>query len=303
MNYKGFLLPLLFILSANYSTGQELEPRAFWIGPVKANAATFSYAYSTGDFATDASLPLEGIESKLNSLQAGYYHSLNFFGRFSNLTLTLPYTWGPTQGEALGDFQEVHLSGLGDPRLRFSVNLLGGPAMTVPEFQEFRRKPGTILGLAFRVQFPLGQYDSSRLVNLGSNRWAFKPQLGLIQPIKPDWLIELSVGSWFFTENKDFVGSVRQQDPLLDGQFHLIHRIGPGFWAAFDATYYWGGRTTVDGERRFDLQRNSYVGGTIAIPVRRGHHIKFTGNTGLSVDFGGDRTTFAVAYQYTWLGE
>jgi len=303
MNSRGFLLLLFFVLSANYSTGQELEPRAFWIGPVKTNAATFSYAYSTGDFAADASLPLEGVESKLNSLQAGYYHSLNFFGRSSNLTLTLPYTWGPTQGEVSGDFQEVHLSGLGDPRLRFSVNLLGAPAMTIPEFQEFRRRHRTILGLALRVQFPLGQYDSSRFVNLGSNRWAFKPQLGLIHPIKPDWLIELSVGSWFFTENKNFVGSVRQQDPLLDGEFHLIHRIGLGFWAAFDATYYWGGRTTIDGDKRFDLQRNFNAGGTIAIPVRRGHSIKFTANTGLSVDHGGDRTTFAVAYQYTWIGE
>ena len=303
MNYKSSLLPLLFILSANYSTAQELEPRAFWISPVKANAATFSYAYSTGAFAADASLPVEGIESKLNSLQVGYYHSLNFFGRSSNLTLTLPYTWGPTQGEVLGDFQEVNLSGLGDPRLRFSVNLLGAPAMTVPEFQEFRRRHRTILGLALRVQFPLGQYDSSRVVNLGTNRWTFKPKLGLIHPIRPDWLIELSVGSSFFTENEDFAGSVRQQDPLLGSELHLIYRIDLGFWAAFDATYYWGGQTTVDGEKRFDLQRNLNVGGTIAIPVRRGHSIKFTGNTGLSVDYGGDRTTFAAAYQYTWIGE
>jgi hypothetical protein len=303
MNPRALLLLLFLVAPVTFSRGQELEPRAFWIGPVKTNAATFSYAYSTGDFAFDPSVPVEGVESTVNSLQAGYYHSLNFFGRSSNLTLTLPYAWGPSQGEVLGDFQQVHLSGLGDPRLRFSVNLLGAPAMTIPEFQEFRRKHRTILGLAFRVQFPLGQYDPNRLVNLGSNRWAFKPQLGVIHPIKPDWLIELSVGSWFFTENRDFVGSVRQQDPLLDGQFHLIHRIGLGFWAAFDATYYWGGRTTVDGEKRFDLQRNMNAGGTISIPVARGHNIKFTGNTGLSIDYGGDRTTFAVAYQYTWLGE
>ena len=302
MNSRVSLLPLLIILAAGYSMGQELEPRAFWISPVKANAATFSYAYSRGDFAADPSLPIEGVESKVNSLQAGYYHSLSFFGRSANLTLTLPYMWGPTWGSIAGEFKKVYSSGLGDPRLRFSVNLLGAPAMKAPEFQKFRRTHGTVLGLAVRVQFPLGQYDPSRVVNLGSNRWGFKPQLGLIHPIKPDWLIELSLGAWFVTENKDFVGAVRQQDPLLDGEFHLVYRIDLGFWASFDATYYWGGRTTVNGEEQFDLQRNVNAGGTIAIPVRRGHSIKFTANKGLSVDFGGDRTIFAVAYQYTWLG-
>lgn len=303
MNSKVLLLPLFIVLSGSYGRGQELEPRAFWIGPVKTNAATFSYAYSAGDFAADSSLPIEGVESRVSSFQAGYYHSLSFFGRSANLTLTLPYTWGPTRGEIAGDYKEVYSSGLGDPRLRFSVNLFGAPAMKVPEFQKFRRTHRTIVGFSFRVQFPLGQYDSNRVVNLGSNRWAFKPQLGLIHPIKPDWLIELSVGAWFSTENKNFLGVVKQQEPLLDGEFHLVYRIDLGFWASFDATYYWGGRTTVGGERHYDLQRNMNAGGTIAIPVRRGHGIKFTVSTGLSVDFGGDRTTFAAAYQYAWIGQ
>jgi len=302
-NSKFLLLPLALILLSNYSRGQELEPRAFWIGPVSTNAAIFSYAHSRGGFAADPSLPVEGVASNLNSLQFGYYRTLDFLGRSANITLTLPYPWGPTQGKVNGDVVNAHSSGLGDPRFRFSVNLMGAPAMTIPEFQAFRRSPGTILGFAFRIQPPLGQYDSHRLINLGSNRWSFNPKLGLIYPINPSWVIELNAGAWLFTENKDFLGSTKKQDPLLHGEFHLIYRIRPGFWVGFDTTYYWGGRTTVGGEIRYDLQRNLNAGGTIAINVWGGHGFKFTANTGLSIDFGGDRTSFAVAYQYTWIGD
>jgi hypothetical protein len=90
------------------------------------------------------------------------------------MTLTLPYTWGPIRGEVAGEHKEIYWSGLGDPRLRFSVNLLGAPAMAGTDYQKFRRTPRTILGFSFRVPFPLGQYDSDRVVNLGSNRWAFR---------------------------------------------------------------------------------------------------------------------------------
>ena len=60
MSSKGLLILVFLTFSVTFSRGQELEPRAFWISPVKTNAATFSYAYSTGDFAVDPSLPVEG---------------------------------------------------------------------------------------------------------------------------------------------------------------------------------------------------------------------------------------------------
>ncbi len=174
--------------------------------------------------------------------------------------------------------------------------------MTLPEFQKFRQDPGNILGVSLRVTVPTGQYDSSRTVNLGSNRWAFNPKIGWIHPISRRWLMELKVGGWFFADNQDFRGQNRDQDPIAAAEFNLIYRIRPGFWAALDSTYFWGGRTTVADQRQFDLQNNSRIGGTIAVPIKGGHILKLSASSGIFVDFGGDYSSLAIAYQYTWLG-
>ena len=111
------------------------------------------------------------------------------------------------------------------------------------------------------VQIPIGEYEEDKLINAGTNRWAVKPAIGLIWPLYPTWLLEFELGTWFFGDNDEFLGTTRQQDPIVTSQFHLIKRIRPGFWASLDATYYAGGRTTVGGTERADLQRNSRIGG------------------------------------------
>lgn len=174
--------------------------------------------------------------------------------------------------------------------------------MTIPEFQKFRQDPGNILGVSLRVVAPTGQYDSNRSVNLGSNRWAFNPKMGWIHPISRRWLIELQGGGWFFTDNQDFRGQKREQDPIAAAEFNLIYRVRPGFWAALETNYVYGGRSTVAGERRSDLQRNSRIGGTISVPIKGGHILKGSASWTVTRDFGGDYNSIAIAYQYAWLG-
>jgi hypothetical protein len=281
--------------------GQKLEPRAFWIAPVGVNAATFSFAHSRGDFAVDPSLPIEDVESKVSTTQAGFYRAINLLGRSANFTFTVPYIWGTAQGRVEGESTQIRRSGLADTSLRLSANLMGARAMTLPEFQKFRQDPPNILGVSFRLVAPTGQYDSNRPVNLGSNRWAFNPKIGWIHPIGRRWLLELQAGGWFFTDNQDFLGQKLEQAPIVAGEFNLIYRIRPGFWAALDTIYYWGGRTTVADQQLSNLQRNSRIGGTIALPIKGGHILKLSASSGISVDFGGNYNSLAIAYQYTWL--
>ncbi|MBK7519074.1 MAG: transporter [Gammaproteobacteria bacterium] len=40
---------------------------------------------------------------------------------------------------------------------------------------------GTSAGIALDVQLPLGRYDEDKLINLGQNRYVFRPQLGVLQ--------------------------------------------------------------------------------------------------------------------------
>jgi hypothetical protein len=138
------------------------------------------------------------------------------------------------------------------------------------------------------------------VINAGTNRWAVKPAVGVIWPMRPTWLLELELGTWFFSDNDDFLGMKREQDPILSVEFHLIKRIRPGFWASLDANLYGGGRTTVGAEERADLQRNSRIGATLLFPLKGRHAIRFAYSTGIVTESGGDFQNINVSYLFAW---
>ena len=148
---------------------------------------------------------------------------------------------------------------------------------------------------------PLGQYDSDKLVNVGTNRWSFKPEIGISKTFGPVTL-ELAPSATFYTDNENFFGGRRlQRDPLYAVQGHLIYHTRFGLWTALDATYYGGGRTTINGVEGEPLQ-GLRVGGTLAIPINRYNSIKLAASTGAYTRVGGNFTTAAIAWQFRWGG-
>jgi hypothetical protein len=95
---------------------------------------------------------------------------------------------------------------------------------------------------------------------------------------------------------------VRKQDPIASAQIHVSYNVKSRLWAAFDANFYTGGRTSIDGVPRADLQRNSRIGGTISIPLTKRQSLKFTGSSGAVTNIGADFVSIGVSYQYLWGG-
>jgi len=157
-----------------------------------------------------------------------------------------------------------------------------------------------IVGASITVAAPLGQYDDSKVLNLGSNRWAVKPEIGLSRAAGR-WIVEGMVGIWLFTDNTDFSGgSTREQDPIASVQAHLTYRFSRRIWLAGDANFYRGGRTTVDGERHLDIQRNARVGWTFSWALNQHHALRASVSRGAYTTIGGDFTGVALGYNYAW---
>jgi hypothetical protein len=200
----------------------------------------------------------------------------------------------------MGQPHEREVSGLGDPKLQLSVNLYGAPALSLKEFADY--KQDLIIGTSLQMSVPLGQYDSDKLVNIGTNRWSFKPELGISKAWGP-LILELIGSVTFYTDNNDFFGGQsREQDPLYSVQGHIIYSFPLDIWAALDGTYYTGGRTTVDGVRHDDRQENTRVGATVSFPVDRHNSVKVYASTGASTRTGTDFTTVGIAWQFRWGG-
>ena len=172
--------------------------------------------------------------------------------------------------------------------------------MDIAGFQALRAKPRTIIGVSLQVQAPTGEYEPDKLINAGTNRWAIKPAVGIIWPLRPTWLVELELGAWLIEDNDRYLGVTREQDPILSSEFHLIKRFRPGFWAAFDLNYYAGGRSTLDGIEKNDRQQNSRIGGTFLVPLKRHHALKGSYSTALTTQNGGDFETWSLSYLYSW---
>ena len=305
MLIRPLLLCLIVVLPAfgiwsHAVVAQELAPRAYWPAPDGTNVLVVGYQYSVGDVVTDPSLPIAGVESKTNFAQVTYQRTVNLFGRTTNMQFNLPYSRGLTEGFVDGEFRNRRISAIADARVRLSINLRGAPTMDADGFQALRAKPRTIVGASLMIQAPTGGYEPDKLINAGTNRWAVKPALGVIWPVRPNWLLEFELGAWFYSDNDNFQQRTRQQDPILSTEFHLVKRIRPGFWASLDLNYYVGGRTTVDNVEQFDLQRNSRIGATVVFPFKKRHAIRASLSTGIITESGGDFENFSLNYAYAW---
>lgn len=289
----------LTVMGADVSA-QELEPRLYVNTPVGMNFLIAGYGYSEGNVAFDPSVPLTNANVRTNTTVVAYARSLDVWGKSGKFDVVVPYGWLSGSADFMGQRKERIVSGFADPAFRFSVNFYGAPALSLPEFANYEQD--LIIGGSLRVTAPLGQYDADKLVNIGTNRWSFRPELGISKALGP-FTLELATDVQFFTDNDDFFGGkTRKQDPIYSVQGHLVYRTRYGIWVAIGGNYYMGGRTTVDGVKGNDLQKNSRAGVNIALPVNKHNSIKLYGSTGVSTRTGSNFDIVGIAWQYRWGG-
>ncbi len=299
MSFKFYYL-LLFGISL-FLTGrllaQDLDPRAYARVPVDATVLIAGFNYTYGSVVLDPTLPIKDLEAKVESPMLGIARTFSLFGLTSQAYVVLPYSWAQASGKVIGEDSSITRNGFGDTRFRVSVLFLGAPAATVEEFA--KSSPQTVLGVSLTVTAPTGQFFNDKLINLGTNRWSFKPEIGLSYYISKHWLFDLYAGVWLFTENKSFYpgNSLRSQDPLITFQTHVIYSFNPLMWGAIDFTYYTGGQSAINNVYKDDRQNNSRIGATFNFPVSRVSSIKLAYSTGAVIRVGGDFSTISVAFQ------
>jgi hypothetical protein len=307
----AFQLVLSAVLAAypwQMLRAQDLAPRAYVITPVHWNAVILTYSFYDGGILFDNVAPITNASAIISAPVFSYYHALNFFGRSANITASLPYGVGDFQGKFIDNETKLYRSGLLDSTFRFSVNLKGGPAMSAREFQSWRQK--TILGVSLKVVAPTGQYDGTKLINNGSNRWAFKPEFGYSRRWG-HWVLDGYGAVWFFTTNAEYFShnaffpgtQAQSQKPVVTFEGHLSYDVKPRLWVSLDGNFWYGGRTSLNAiENPNTLQKSSRIGVTASIPLSKHQSLKLSYNNGAYIRFGGNYQNVSVAWQYFWLG-
>ena len=279
---------------------QEAEPRSYSNTPIGVNFLIGGDVYSQGKIAFDPDLAIANAKFNSDAQVLAYIRSFDVWGQSAKFDVILPASSFSAQALVNGQSAERQMSGLGDPRFRLSVNLFGAPALSAKDFANYHQD--LIVGASLQVSAPLGQYDDSKLLNLGNNRWSFKPELGISKALGP-WTFEIAPSATIFSDNKDFFGgNTFSQAPFYAVQGHLLYNFPSGIWMALDGIYFTGGRTALNGVKSDNEQANTRAGFTLALPVDRNNSLKLSASTGVTTRTGSEFSAVGIAWQYRWGG-
>ncbi len=291
-------LATIALLGVTAAKAQDAEPRSYSNTPIGLNFLIAGALYSQGKLAFDPDLSVADANFHSNTALLAYIRSFDFAGQSAKFDVIVPASSFAARGLVDGQPREREMAGLGDPRFRVSVNLIGAPALSAKDFANYRQD--LIVGVSLQVSAPLGQYDSSKLLNLGNNRWSFKPELGISKAVGP-WTFELAPSVTFFTDNIDFFGGNNfAQAPFYAVQGHVLYTFRSGAWVALDGVYFSGGRTSLNGIKSDNEQRNTRAGFTVALPIDRQNSLKLSASTGITTRTGSEFSAVGLAWQYRW---
>ena len=279
---------------------QDLEPRSFSPAPSGLNITGLGFTSSRGNVFFDKALLIEDATGVVRSATGLYARTFGIFGRSAKVVAVVPFAWGDWEGLLDGQPATTSRRGFVDPALLFTVDLVGAPAVGLKEFVAY--KEGMIFGTSVLVVAPLGQYDPSKLINLGSNRWVIRPRLGFSGRLKR-WTLEAMADVYFFTDNQEaYGGTVMSQKPLYSMQANVIYTFRKGIWLAVSAGLADGGRPSVNGVEKEKIDRNTRLGAVLVLPINRRQSIKVSYTNSVRTKVGGDYDLLGVFFQYKWGG-
>lgn len=298
----GFCLALV-VLHAGDGYAQDLEPRRWTHLPIGLSVVGAGLGVTDGDIFLDPVLRIEDATFELYTLGSSYVRSFEWFGKSARVDFRVPYGYGRWEGLLDGEDVSVRRHGFLDPRIRLSMNLYGAPPLAGEAYLQYRAQHpvSTTVGAAVSVTLPLGEYFPDRLINLGSNRYVVRTQLGVLHQRGP-WQFELTGTASFYQDNDEFFGGTRlEQDPLGFLQAHVIRSFARGMWGSLSGGYSYGGESQIDGVPKNNDERTRYFALSFGMPVTRQQSLRLTYvNADTNILLGSSSDSLVLSWSLAW---
>lgn len=273
---RAALVSVACTAGTGLSSAQDLEPRRWSHQPVGTSVAGLAYSYTEGTLQFDPVLEIEEATTTSQRLVAAYSHWFEALDKTARVDVFLPFESTRWDGLLSGSPASTSRQGLGDPWVRLSVNLVGSPPLDSAGYMQYyaKRPTNTVAGVALGVMLPLGEYDDQKLLNLGQNRFVFRPQAGFVHS-RGLWSYELTGSAFLYMDNDEFLGSSElSQDPLFALQGHIVRSFPNRWWISVSAGYSWGGETSVDGVPKDDDRNYVLSALSFGLPVAKTQALK-----------------------------
>jgi hypothetical protein len=295
--------PVIFCLAVAvlhiHAFAQFSDPRNYQNTPVGINQLELAYAYARSNTSIDTSFIVAGAKFNLNQGVIDYTRYFALLHRTAWVEANVPIA--NLSGSITGTDIAGSTVGAGDSGYTAGILLKGGPAFSPEQFAN--AKTVTSVGMSLSMTAPTGQYDANKLLNLGSDRWSFKPELAISKPFGPEqrWVFDGYANSYFYTDNRSYRGAeVLRQRALLGLEGHISYTFNNAVWASLDTRYSFLGDTTVNDVNQDDRQRNFIVGSELVVSANSRNSFTFEYAKAVVHRNGPSIGGFAVRYDYTW---
>jgi len=295
-----FLYLFLAVLCRpDQARAQFTDPRAYDNTPVGVSQLELAYAYAHANASIDTALIIAGAEFDLNQGTVEYTRYFNFFHRTAWVNASLPLAG--LNGSVTGTNIHGSLTDAGDSSYELAMLVKGGPALSVKKFADFR--PITSVGVSLTLTAPTGQYNPNKVLNLGSDRWSFKPEIGISHPFgsKQKWVIDGYASAYFFTDNTSYHGvEILRQQPLPGFEGHISYSFTDNLWVSLDTRYSFRGDTLINDTDQNNPQQNFILGSEVNVSVNSRTQLVFKFAKAMVHQTGPAYTGLSVEYIYSW---
>lgn len=267
--------------------------------PVGINQIELSYTYAHGNSSIDTSLVVEGAKLNLSQGMVSYTRYFGLANRLMWVSAGVPIAG--LSGEVAGTNIRGSVAGAGDSSYQVGALLKGGPALSIAQFDNY--KPTTILGVSLSITAPTGLYDATKILNLGADRWSFKPEVALSHPFgsQQKWQVDAYANDYFYTDNTSYRGKeILRQNQLLGFEGHISYSLNNKVWVSGDMRYSFRGTTWVNGVDQGNPQRNVILGSEMNVTINARNSLLFQFAKMLVHQNGPALVGFAVKYDFTW---
>ncbi|WP_073371302.1 transporter [Flavobacterium fluvii] len=277
--------------------GQDLEPRAYANVPKGINVLALGYGFISGNVLTDPALPIKDFKLSTHSIGINYIRSFGIAKKLARVQVSLPFA--DMQGQLIQNGEQITGSrtGMADMRIRLGVNLTGSPALDRKDFRQYQQK--AIFGVSLVTSVPTGRYFEDKAINLGSNRWAFKPEIGISRRFTHIYT-EAYFGTWFYTNNTEYLTNKElKQEPTVTFQAHASYYFKNQMWVGLNTNWYKVGETRIDGIPSKTIN-DWRIGATFSAPISKAQSLRLQFHTGLMSNLGLNYDSITFAYQYVF---
>lgn len=281
---------LVLVLPALALAGSDTSPRDTIPAPAGTDVALFYWRAMNGsNYYAHGNKVSDNADFEGNVMIARYLHysrignmplMLDIFQPFGSLNLE----YGPINDRA---------SGLGDTTAHI---VLWTPDLIAKADNKFW------VGFSFYVTAPTGDYHSEKAVNLGENRWQFKPEVSLWIWRYKRLSTEAVINANFYTDNDDTTARHYEQKkpPVYGLEAHVSYDVIKDFWLGLSYIHLEGGKTELNGVRLDDR--------TITTTLKFSANMKITQNWSTMIQYVADveqengvgKNYFQARLSYAW---